>query len=95
MRCFEFEREEYAVFEIDLIPSVGFEGLTRTEREVAGLLVHGLSYAQIARAGTKSVSTVGKQAARIYKKLAVNGRFELARVLSASHGSFNGSKLAP
>jgi DNA-binding CsgD family transcriptional regulator len=95
MRRFEFDGKEYAVFEIDLNPPEGLEGLTPAEREVAEQLVGGWTYAQIARAGKKSVNTVGKHAARIYKKLGVRGRWELARALGASQGRINVSNGVP
>jgi DNA-binding NarL/FixJ family response regulator len=57
-----------------------FDGLAQAEREVAGLAVLGLSNAEIgARRGT-SLRTVANQLARVYRKLGVGSRAELAVV---------------
>ena len=51
---------------------------TKTEKEVALLLVKGLSNYEIAEVRSKSPKTVSHQASSIYKKANVNGRHELA-----------------
>jgi DNA-binding NarL/FixJ family response regulator len=53
-------------------------GLTSTEKEVALLLVKGLSNFEIAEVRGKSEKTISHQASAIYKKAGVTGRHELA-----------------
>src|SRR4051794_5454928 len=52
--------------------------LTGAEREVISALLDGKSYAAIARARGRSVSTVAKQAGSAFRKLGVSSRSELA-----------------
>jgi DNA-binding NarL/FixJ family response regulator len=53
--------------------------LTPAEREVALLIRHGLSNAEIARARGVAVRTVANQVASLFQKLGVGSRLELAR----------------
>jgi DNA-binding NarL/FixJ family response regulator len=57
--------------------------LSRAEREVAGLVSHGYSDAQIACARGASPRTVENQLQGIYRKLGIHSRTELAARLSA------------
>jgi DNA-binding NarL/FixJ family response regulator len=59
------------------------EALSHAEREVAGLVSHGYSDAQIACARGASPRTVGNQLQGIYRKLGIHSRTELAARLSA------------
>jgi DNA-binding CsgD family transcriptional regulator len=59
------------------------DGLTAREREVAGLVAHGSSNADIARALTMSQATVKTHLTKIYAKLGVRTRTQLAVVLGA------------
>ena len=52
--------------------------LTPSEKEVALLLVKGLSTSEIAAVSKKSEKTIGNQASAVYKKAHVSGRHELA-----------------
>jgi len=52
--------------------------LTPVEKEVALLLVKGLSNAEIAQVRSKSEKTISHQASSVYKKANVQGRHELA-----------------
>jgi DNA-binding CsgD family transcriptional regulator len=56
--------------------------LTRREREVAALAARGLSNRDIAGLLVVSVRTVENQLHRVYAKLAVGGRYELASALA-------------
>src|SRR5262249_26241593 len=64
-----------------LPPSLG--ALSRAEREVASLVTHGYSDAQIASARGASPRTVENQLHGIYRKLGIHSRTELAARLSA------------
>lgn len=55
--------------------------LTPVEREVAELLLGGASYREIAARRGRSVRTIAKQVASVFKKLGVSSRSELAAVL--------------
>ena len=57
------------------------EGLTRREREVAGLAAAGASSREIAAKLYLSVRTVDNHLQNIYSKLGVTSREELARIL--------------
>jgi ATP/maltotriose-dependent transcriptional regulator MalT len=59
------------------------DGLTAREREVAGLVAHGSSNADIARALTMSQATVKTHLTKIYAKLGVRTRTQLAVLLGA------------
>ena len=53
-------------------------GLSRREREVAGLFASGMTNKQVARALGTSPSTVRNQLVRIYEKLGISSKAELA-----------------
>ncbi|MCC6897827.1 MAG: helix-turn-helix transcriptional regulator [Polyangiaceae bacterium] len=55
------------------------EGLTPAEIEVALMVRHGLSNAEIAAARGVSVRTVANQLQALFRKLGVGSRIELAR----------------
>jgi DNA-binding CsgD family transcriptional regulator len=59
------------------------DGLTAREREVAGLVAHGSSNADIARELTMSQATVKTHLTKIYAKLGVRTRTQLAVMLGA------------
>lgn len=52
--------------------------LTPSEREVAGLLLKGLSFEEMAKVRNTKEKTVRQQASAIYKKSGLNGRHEFA-----------------
>ncbi|MCD1635704.1 LuxR C-terminal-related transcriptional regulator [Martelella mediterranea] len=56
-------------------------GLPRREREVAGLFSSGMTNKQVARALGTSPSTVRNQIVRIYEKLGISSKAELARLV--------------
>jgi DNA-binding NarL/FixJ family response regulator len=58
-----------------------FDTLTRREREIATLASHGLSNKAIAGRLVLSVRTVENRLQRVYRKLGVTSRGELASVL--------------
>ncbi len=58
----------------------GASGLTPTEERVVDLVVRGLSNRQVAAELVVSVSAVERHLTRIYRKLGVRGRSELARL---------------
>jgi DNA-binding CsgD family transcriptional regulator len=62
----------------ELLRSPGGEGLTNREREVAGLAARGLTDVEIAARLSVSRRTVETHLYRIYAKLGVAGRHELA-----------------
>jgi len=62
-------------------PDPSVEGLTSAEREVAELLLRGLSNHEIAEARGTSSRTVANQLRALYGKLEVSSRFELVRRL--------------
>ncbi|MCB9916459.1 MAG: helix-turn-helix transcriptional regulator [Planctomycetes bacterium] len=53
-------------------------GLTQAEREVALLMLKGLSHKEIARLRAVSAATVRQQAAALYRKAGVEGRHDLS-----------------
>lgn len=58
--------------------------LTRREREIAGLAANGLSNREIADQLVLSLRTVENHLERVYAKLGISGRRQLARTLSAT-----------
>ena len=74
------------LFVIRIAPEVrSLEALSQGEREVAGLLLDGLSNAEIAEIRGTSTRTVANQVASIFKKLGVRSRTELAAGGLAPH----------
>jgi DNA-binding CsgD family transcriptional regulator len=76
--------DEYLVLSFDA-PGVDADtglrtrgSLTKAEREVAGLVVVGLSNEAIAQRRKVSLRTIAKQVSSIYRKLAVRSRRELS-----------------
>ncbi|MEX2546448.1 MAG: AAA family ATPase [Chloroflexota bacterium] len=65
--------------------------LTRTERRVAALVVQGLRNREIAPALFMSVATVEAHLTRIYRKLDIRSRSELARLVAAGRITVAGS----
>ena len=65
----------------------GVEPLTERERLVARLAAEGLASRQIAERLTISVRTVDNLLGRVYRKLEITGRNELALLLTASGGA--------
>lgn len=76
--------ETMVVFSFPLA-QVDEAALTASEREVATLVLAGLTNAQIAARRQTTVATVAKQLESIYRKLSVRGRRELA-ALAAKGG---------
>lgn len=73
----DLEDKELVVIRID--PEVrSLDALSASEREVAGLLLDGLSNAEIAEIRGTSVRTIANQVASLFKKLGVRSRSELA-----------------
>jgi len=66
-------------------------GLTARERDVADALVRGMTRAQVALALGVTQNTVGTLAARVYRKLGVRTRLELAHALRALGGADGGT----
>lgn len=82
---FELGGHEYVVICVDdgaQAQPVALDELTRSEREVAGLVAEGLSSQAIATQRGRSVRTVENQIAAIYRKLRVGSRAELVVRLS-------------
>lgn len=71
---------ELLVVDLDPSAGAGLEGLTAAERKVAALAIDGCSDAEIAARRGTSRSTVANQLGRIYRKLGVVSRAELAAV---------------
>jgi DNA-binding CsgD family transcriptional regulator len=58
-----------------------FPDVTRSERQIAALIVEGKSNTEIAHLRDTSIHTVENQVASLFKKLEASGRFDLVRVL--------------
>ena len=65
-------------------------GLTRSEKRIAELVADGLSNKEVATRLTVSVSTVETHLKRIYRKLGVGSRTQLARKITAREESDSG-----
>ena len=63
-------------------PTLGWESLTPTERNVAGLVAEGATNPDIARKLLMSVNTVKTHLAHIFTKLDINSRAELASLVT-------------
>lgn len=61
----------------------GDDGLTRREREIASLAARGMSSPEIARTLFVSVRTVDNHLQRVYAKLGISKRSELAARLTS------------
>ncbi len=75
------EDREYLVLSYPLPAPAIPEGLTLAEREIAILLVRGLSSRAVAVHRGVSVHTVANQIRSLYSKLGVSSRVELLRAL--------------
>jgi len=82
--------EELVVFSLPLESSTPdsalgslAEVLTAAQRDVAARVLEGASNAEIARARGSSPATVAKQLERIYRRLGINSRRELAALAGA------------
>jgi DNA-binding CsgD family transcriptional regulator len=78
----EFALLEWPSATTDVIAN--WRRLTRAERDVTGLLVAGLSNAEIARQRGSSPRTVANQVASIFEKLGVSSRLELQAAVATS-----------
>lgn len=74
--------ESFILLSVPLRTESGAEPLTAAEREVAAMIVDGMSNAEIARARGKSVRTIANQVASAFRKLGVGSRVELSSVLA-------------
>lgn len=74
--------ESFVLLSVPLRTERGAEPLTAAEREVAAMIVDGMSNAEIARARGKSVRTIANQVASAFRKLGVGSRVELSSVLA-------------
>ena len=70
--------EEWVVLSYPIAVAHLPDGLTPAERHVAELVLRGMTNAQIARARGCAVRTVANHLAKIYRKLQVASRAELA-----------------
>jgi DNA-binding NarL/FixJ family response regulator len=61
-----------------------FEEVTKSERQIASLIVEGKTNTEIATIRETSVHTVENQVAALFRKLDASGRFDLLRVLYRS-----------
>jgi DNA-binding CsgD family transcriptional regulator len=74
--------ETFVLLSVPLRSERGVEPLTAAEREIAAMVVDGMSNADIARARVKSVRTIANQVASAFRKLGVGSRVELSTVLA-------------
>jgi DNA-binding CsgD family transcriptional regulator len=58
-----------------------FDDVTKSERQIASLIVEGKANTEIAQIRDTSVHTVENQVASLFRKLDASGRFDLLRVL--------------
>ncbi|MHB8669041.1 MAG: LuxR C-terminal-related transcriptional regulator [Acidimicrobiales bacterium] len=76
----------------DLLPGDEVDRLTRREREIALMTVSGLSNIELARSLELSLHTVHTHLTRIYRKLGVTGRDELAARLDLDRAGGGGGR---
>ncbi|MCC6625201.1 MAG: helix-turn-helix transcriptional regulator [Deltaproteobacteria bacterium] len=81
----EIDGVRYVALSYPVAPA--WPDLSRAEREIADALVDGWSHAQIATVRDTSPRTVGKQVERLYRKLGVQSRSELAVRLSGARAA--------
>jgi DNA-binding CsgD family transcriptional regulator len=79
---FTVGEETFVLLSVPLRTERGVEPLTPAEREIAAMVVEGMSNAEIARARGKSVRTIANQVASAFRKLRVGSRVELSSVLA-------------
>lgn len=78
---FEFDGDQFALLEWPLENGALPPGLTPAERDVAKMVLAGLSNDEIARRRGRSIRTVANQVAALFRKLQVSSRLKLyARV---------------
>ncbi len=78
--------ERLALFkakEISANQSINNYSFTKREKEIAELLVKGMTYKQISEELFISIPTVKTHVSNVYKKCQVNSKFELIKLLSA------------
>ena len=85
-RTFRLDGDDYLVLSFRVAPRAHAKPLTRAEWAVAHAVLSGARNAEIARQRGRSVNTVARQVASIFKKLGVSPRIGLARVLPGWHG---------
>ncbi len=81
IRRFRMGREEFAVVSFPIEIPAGIT-LTKAEREVATFVARGMTNKQIAEARRTSENTVANQLKAIFKKLGVQSRVELVKMLA-------------
>lgn len=74
--------DEFVVISVPLRPARVVEPLSVAEREIAGLIVQGLSNEAIAQRRGKSIRTIANQVGSAMRKLSVGSRLELASTLA-------------
>ena len=74
--------DQILVLSVATEPGKRLNALTPAEKEVAALLLRGLSNADIAREREVALRTVANQVASIFKKMNVGSRAELAACLA-------------
>jgi DNA-binding CsgD family transcriptional regulator len=84
MSRFEVGGEELVVLSFPRSVA-GIASLSRAEREVAVLVLEGLTNLEIARRRGTSARTVANQIASIYDKLGVSSRIELVAALGCAN----------
>jgi DNA-binding NarL/FixJ family response regulator len=70
-------RSEYLVLSFPIAATEPFSDLTEAEREVATLVLQGLSNRQIAERRGAALRTVANQVASLLRRLGVRSRYEL------------------
>jgi DNA-binding NarL/FixJ family response regulator len=87
-KTFCFEDREFLVLLEPVTPFLSLPGLSRSEREVVGLVADGRSNGQIAHERGVRYRTVANQLASVYRKLCVASRHELIAFLHDRKGGF-------
>ena len=81
-RVFHLDGGQYLVLSFPVRARRTLPALTRAEWAVATAVASGAKNYQIARDRGRSVNTIAKQVASIFRKLEVRSRLELARALA-------------
>lgn len=79
---FRFRGQRYAYLSLALEPPDRAAALTSAELDVAWRAANGQSYKQIAEARGSSVHTVANQLTKVFAKLGIQGRHQLAAAFS-------------
>jgi DNA-binding CsgD family transcriptional regulator len=82
--------DEDVLFEWPRVTRAAPAGLTQAEREVASLLLAGLSNAEIALRRATSPRTVANQVASLFRKLGLGSRHELFAAAGARRSGGGG-----